>query len=294
MGLRTKFNLVLIVAFLVGLGLAGFLSYRIVERNAAQEVVQNAEIMIEAATAIRNYTSTEISPLLRLQMEDPNTAIFLPHSVPSFAAQRNFETVRQEFPDYSYREPALNPTNLADLADDFEAQIINRFREDSSLDELVLDHQDDGERYLVLARPIRVAYESCLTCHSTPAVAPVAMTEIYGEENGFDWQMNEVVAAQVVQVPMSVPLERANNVFTVFMIILGVVFIVVLILTNLILQYVVIRPVLRMSDIAGRVSMGEAGVPEYVRTGKDEIASLSVSFNRMRRSLENAMKLLDE
>lgn len=294
MGLRTKFNLVLIIAFVLGLGLAGFLSYRIVERNAAQEVVQNAEVMIEAATAIRNYTSTQISPLLRLQMEDEETSIFLPHSVPSFAAQRNFETVRQEFPDYSYREPALNPTNPADLADEFEQRVIARFRDDTGLAELVLDEEFEGERFLVLARPIRVGSESCLTCHSTPAVAPVAMTELYGDVNGFGWQMNEVVAAQVVKVPMSVPLERANEVFTVFMIILGAVFIVVLILINVILQYVVIKPVLRMSDIAGRVSMGEAEVPEYVRTGKDEIASLSVSFNRMRRSLENAMKLLDE
>jgi protein-histidine pros-kinase len=40
--------------------------------------------------------------------------------------------------------------------------------------------------------------------------------------------------------------------------------------------------------------MGEEDVPEYVKPGKDEIASLSASFNRMRRSLENAMKMLEE
>jgi HAMP domain-containing protein len=292
MGLRTKFNLVLVAAFVVGLGLAGLLSFQIVERNARHEVVQNAEIMIEAASAIRQYTSTEISPLLSVQMEEYGT--FLPHSVPSFAAQRNFATVRQQFPDYSYREPALNPTNPDDLADPFEAEIINRFRADANLAEQVLDHEEDGERYLVLARPIRVYTESCLRCHSTPAAAPQPMIDIYGTENGFGWELNETVAAQVVRVPMSVPLERAEDVFTVFMMALGSVFIVVLIVINLILQYVVIKPVLRMSDIAGRVSMGESGVPEYVRAGKDEIASLSASFNRMRRSLENAMKLLDE
>ena len=112
MGLRTKFNLVLVVAFAIGLALAGLLSLQIVERNATDEVVQNAQIMIEAATAIREYTSTEISPLLSVQMEEFGT--FLPHSVPSFAAQRNFETVRQKFPEFVYREAALNPTNLDD------------------------------------------------------------------------------------------------------------------------------------------------------------------------------------
>lgn len=292
MGLRTKFNLVLVAAFAIGLALAGLLSFQIVDRNAKEEVVQNASIMIEAATAIRRYTSTEISPLLQVQMDQFGT--FLPHSVPSFAAQRNFLTVQEEFPDFSYQEPALNPTNPDDLASPFEAEIINQFRDDPELNELIIDHESEQGRFLVLARPLRASSESCLTCHSTPAAAPQAMLDLYGDEHGFGWQLNETVAAQVVMVPMSVPLERAENVFLVIMMALASVFIVVLIVINLILQYVVIKPVLRMSEIAGRVSMGDADVPEYVRTGKDEIASLSVSFNRMRRSMENAMKLLDE
>jgi protein-histidine pros-kinase len=57
---------------------------------------------------------------------------------------------------------------------------------------------------------------------------------------------------------------------------------------------VVVRPAVKISAIASRVSMGEEDVPEYVKPGKDEIASLSASFNRMRRSLENAMKMLEE
>lgn len=292
MGLRTKFNLVLLAAFAIGLGLAGLLSFQIVERNATDEVVQNAQIMIEAATAIRQYTSSEISPLLSVQMEEFGT--FLPHSVPSFAAQRNFDTVRQKFPEFVYREAALNPTNPDDLANPFEAEIIEKFRTESDLEEQVIDHQTEDGRYLVLARPIRASAESCLTCHSVPAVAPASMIALYGDENGFGWQLGDVVAAQVVTVPMSVPLDRAETVFTFFMLSLASVFIVVLILINVILQYMVIKPVLRMSDIAGRVSMGEGDVPEYTKTGKDEIASLSASFNRMRRSLENAMKLLDE
>ena len=67
-----------------------------------------------------------------------------------------------------------------------------------------------------------------------------------------------------------------------------------LLLLNILLHFVVIRPVKRMSEIAGEVSMGKPDVPEYVRQGSDEIASLSQSFNRMRLSLENAMKMLGE
>jgi HAMP domain-containing protein len=46
--------------------------------------------------------------------------------------------------------------------------------------------------------------------------------------------------------------------------------------------------------MADEVSMGQLDTPEYVRNSRDEIGSLSTSFNRMRRSLQNAMAMLEE
>jgi protein-histidine pros-kinase len=40
--------------------------------------------------------------------------------------------------------------------------------------------------------------------------------------------------------------------------------------------------------------MGNLDAPEFETNGKDEIASLAESFNRMRRSLVNAMNLLEK
>jgi protein-histidine pros-kinase len=48
------------------------------------------------------------------------------------------------------------------------------------------------------------------------------------------------------------------------------------------------------SRVASEVSMGKPDVPGYVKAGADEIASLSASFNRMRRTVEEAMKMLGE
>jgi protein-histidine pros-kinase len=42
------------------------------------------------------------------------------------------------------------------------------------------------------------------------------------------------------------------------------------------------------------VSLGKTGVPEYTRRGSDQIAVLVASFNRMRRSLEEAMRMLSK
>src|SRR3546814_11597672 len=84
---------------------------------------------------------------------------------------------------------------------------------------------------------------------------------------------------------MSLPLQKGYNSFMVFMGALVVVFLVIILMLNVLLHYVVIKPVVKISEIASQVSMGQMDVPEYERTGKDEIASLSASFNRMRRSL---------
>jgi protein-histidine pros-kinase len=48
-----------------------------------------------------------------------------------------------------------------------------------------------------------------------------------------------------------------------------------------------------LARVANAVSLGDAGVAEYERKGRDEIAVLSGAFNRMRRSLDSAMRLLD-
>ena len=120
------------------------------------------------------------------------------------------------------------------------------------------------------------------------------MTDIYGVNNGFGWKLNEIIGAQVVTVPMSVPLARAQQTFTTFMFLLGGVFLLLLVLLNILLHFVVIRPVVRMAEIATEVSMGKPDVPEYVKSGSDEISSLSQSFSRMRLSLESAMKMLGE
>ena len=49
MGLRMKFNWVLLLAFLIGLALTAYLSDRILKNNAREEVIQNARIMMESA-----------------------------------------------------------------------------------------------------------------------------------------------------------------------------------------------------------------------------------------------------
>ena len=290
MGLRMKFNLVLLLAFAIGLALAAYLSDRILKDNAREEVVQHARIMIESALGARAYTAEHVKPLLTLQMKRQ----FLPQTVSAYAATQSFKALRAKFPEYSYKEAALNPTNPNDRASDWEADIIREFRDNAERKELIVERDTPTGRMLNLARPLGIYDEGCLTCHGKVEDAPKTMTDIYGVNNGFGWKMGEIIGAQIVTVPMSLPLERAQQTFTTFLILLGGVFALLLVLLNVLLHFVVIQPVTRMAGIANDVSLGKPDVPEYVKPGSDEIASLSQSFNRMRLSLENAMKMLGE
>ncbi len=289
MGLKAKFNLVMFVAFTVGLGLAAAYSYGIVRENARSAVLQNARIMLESALAIRAYTAREIQPLLAEQ----SNVRFLPHTVPSFAAQTNMRALQANFPEYAYKEPTLNPTNPADRPTDWEADIIGTFRQQAATTELVTERNTPTGPALNLARPFRLKDPSCLTCHSVPSNAPASMIDLYGTANGFGWKIGDVIGAQVVSVPMQVALNQANTMFTSLIGGLTAVFAVMVLLLNLMLHYFIVKPVRQISRMASDVSLGKTDVPEYVLPGKDEIASLAASFNRMRRSLTNAMSMLE-
>jgi protein-histidine pros-kinase len=147
---------------------------------------------------------------------------------------------------------------------------------------------------LYLARPIRVVAEGCLVCHSTPDKAPAAMIAKYGANNGFGWKLNEIIGAQVVSVPMSLPIENANRAFVTFMASLTGVFVVLFIILNVMLSFLIVRPITDMSEAANEISTGNMDIPEFPDKGRDEMALLAKSFNRMRRSLQKAISLIDE
>ena len=289
MGLKIKFNLVMLAAFVVGLVLAAAYSWRVAEEEARREVEQEASVMLQQADAVRSYTDSQIEPLLAEQ----NKQHFLPQTIPFYAAETTMHALAEKFPDYGYKEAALNPTNPADKASDWEAGMIDAFRRDPTLTSYTITRDAPAGPILSIARPIRIADKACLACHSTPDMAPAAMVDLYGPKNGFGWELGQVQGAQIVSVPMQVPLSHAKQQLLVQLGGLVVVFAVMLLMLNLLLHYVVIRPIRRMSDLAEQVSTGATGVPEFEVGGKDEISRLAASFNRMRRSVEGAMRLLE-
>jgi protein-histidine pros-kinase len=144
---------------------------------------------------------------------------------------------------------------------------------------------------LYLARPIRAKAE-CLVCHSTPAAAPQSLTARYGGNNGFGWQANEIIAAQIVSVPFASAAANANREFRAFMLLLVGVFAAAFLVVNVLLYQLVVRPVRRIALVADKVSLGDMSAESFPQRGATEIASVSRSFDRMRKSLEKALRML--
>lgn len=289
MRLLAKFNLVFLLVFVPGLIAAGLLSYSLLQRNARGEVVRNARLMMEAALAVRKYTNLQIKPLLNSRLRYQ----FLPQSVPAFAATENLQYIRASNPEFSYKEATLNPTNPRNLARGWELEIVKRFRSRSAPREVIGIRSTANGSSLYLGHPITVSNRACLSCHSTPSKAPPSMLKKYGTRHGFGWKYHDVIGAQIVSVPMSVPVGIANQAFKAYVVSLVTVFGLTILALNVMLRLLVIRPVTRLAAVADEISKGRVEGGDLPVQGQDEIATLTSSFNRMQRSLSQAMKMLD-
>lgn len=290
MRLSTKFNLMLAGVFAVGLGASGYISYRQLNQNAQMEVLANAGVLMETIMSAREWAVREVGPNLR-ENEDNE---FLMMGVPAYAANKVFEDVKRHYPEYNYREVALNPMSPKARPVEWELDVVNAFRNDPQLKDLWGVRQTPSGQALYLARPFQIKQSGCLGCHTTPEKAPAALVKQYGTQNGYGWKLNETIGAMIVSVPMTVPLQQAQRSFLTFMGALSGVFALVFVLLNVMLAFLVTRPLDKMAKAADQISRGDLEIGEFNEKGNDEVAILGLSFNRMRRSLEKAMSLFDK
>jgi HAMP domain-containing protein len=289
--LAIKFNLVFIAIFAIGLAAIGIVADRVLQQQALDETRHDADVLLSAAGAVQNYTAQHITPLLATQIQYS----FVPESVPAYSAIEMLNTLQSAFPNFSYRSTMVNPTNPRDRPTDWEAEVINHLHDHPELKEMTGQRRTPGgEQLLFLAHPSSITDSSCMQCHSTPSAAPRTMLDKYGPANGFGWTMNEVIGAEFVSVPMSESIARGHAVWRSLMASLTAVFAVVLIVLNLMVHFLVTRRLQMLSRAADEVSLGKLGDVALPAGGRDEIASLAVSFGRMRTSLIAAFEILEE
>jgi HAMP domain-containing protein len=291
MKLLLKFNLIFLIVFGLGMIPTGLLSYNFLRAEARDQVIEQARLMMQASLSTRWYTTTQIKPLLETKRE--LNKVFLPQTVPAYSATELFNHMRREYPDYSYKEATLNPTNPRDRTTDWETDVVNQFRDHPGKQEFLGERTTPAGLSLFLARPITIKDPACLECHDIPARAPASMIHQYGSDNGFGWRQNETVGAQIISVPDSLPAQIADHGAKQLVTYLVVIAILTLLVLDGVLYISVLRPVSRLSAMAEEISKGNLDVTELPVKGKDEVAQLANSFNRMYRSLARAMEMLN-
>lgn len=285
MRLQNTFSITLGATFFASFVIVAVIFYRGALRQAEQEALREARLMLAAASAARSYSSDRVTPLLSARADED----FRSESIPSFAVQTIMKRFKAAFAEYTYRETALNPTNLDDLPRAWESDVIQRFREDAALEELSGERTEQARTSLYIAQPIRISDPACLTCHSEPKNAPPAMLAAYGSSHGFGWKQDEVIGAKFILVPKSERLALAlSNVFW-FLIALGCVLIVALMVAVVMVQWAVANPVQRLAGQAERLSVGEHGAEELTPQGAAEFRTLARAINRLHRSLALAL-----
>jgi signal transduction histidine kinase len=291
--LGRKFSLVLSIIWLLGGSATIFTLANHVNAQAEQTVKERAEIVLTAMQAARNYTQDHIQPLVEAYSVEDNT--FTQEIIPNFAARRIFSDFRQQDPaflDYLYKEAAINPTNPANLADEFEAGLYPQMR---SLDQVPPGtisgyRQLEGQKFFYLARPLVMTDVSCLDCHGSASDAPAPLLNLYGDRNGFGWNLNEIVATQIMYVPADMIFDRGRqNLWTVTKTFLSV-FAALFFTINLLLWRTVIRPLGILTGTAKQISAcsiesKQPTLPDkqltLLATRKDESGQLARAFDYM-------------
>ncbi len=301
--LRLKFTLILGLVFICSLIISSVILSKTSYQNAEKEVKDKSLVLLATMNSVRNYTNTRIQPLLEDRLKTESK--FISETVPAYAAREVFDRLRQqkEYQNFFYKEATLNPTNLKDKVDNFEAVIVEQFRKNIKIKEVDGFRTVEGEKLFYVARPLAVTQQSCLQCHSTPKVAPKSQINSFGSEHGFGWKLNEIIAAQVMYVPVREVFAIYRQQFFLAMVSFTGIFAVIALLISWLLKKTVIQPITPLAKLAQAISDDEFNSESAIELNlsqlnkvarnSDELGQLARVFQLMTevvRSREQTLK----
>ena len=285
MSLRLRANL-FFAAGAVVLLLVGALAVRSgVHGDAVREARRQAELLTTETGIAGRYTAEKVAPLLA---EGGRQLVFVPAASPFAATEAQARMLAEAEPGISVRRVVLNPVGSADRPSAEERAAIEKLRADADPQPYTLETDGADGRMLSLVTPLRFAPGVCATCYTSRSAAPAGIVDAFGGSGGFNDKPGEIVGVTIATVPL--PSLHAATTALVWMVVLAAA---LLGLFNLVLTFLVLRPLGHVADVAERISLGQTGVEEFAHAGNDEIGTITRSFNRLRRSMESAIGLLE-
>ncbi len=199
----------IIILLIVALLISGA-GYFFIKQQAIVDAKSKAAALLQYTEASRHFFLKHQKPAVIELMECKNR--FFPELMLGFMIDREtWKLVTEEEPGYRYHQATLNPLNEEDRADTDELQIISEFRSDAELKKLDGIITKNEEEFVYVASPVKVERKSCLQCHGNPDDAPRFQVEVYGQDQGYGWNLDETVSASVVYVSLEEALQRARR-----------------------------------------------------------------------------------
>ena len=288
-GVSAKIVALPTLAFVLGMLIPGLLGYRLLLRQAERETHEKALVTLGLLSAIR-YNSDD-GGLAQAATRKGDTVH--PGAKVTKQIVGRYEAGRHE-DSFRYRRVALMAADSRSRPDAYEARLIRAFAANTRISETEEEIHEAGHDYHVLARPVTVSQERCLSCHGSAKSAQAGRVKQYGKTASFGWTKGQVIGADVLYLPSEFPRTQAAAIFWSVSWCVGILALVCCVILFARSHVLIMRPVARMLSASEAVRKGEWPAWSDDRF-PDELASLASSFHattlRLREKIVREEKL---
>lgn len=206
---RRRFMTILVVLYVLSLPIISAASYLILRHYSVQSAYERGQLYLTIIESVRHYVEKELRPTLYKEL--PGRFV-LEGMSRSYVSGRVAREVNNSYEGFRYKTAQLiNPRNPDNLADPFEAGIIQRLSKNPDAPEWRGNTKTSAGDFCVIARRGKPYSAPCLKCHGAPANAPDELVRRYGPEAGFNMPKDSVVSAAFVYIPISTHLAVAKQ-----------------------------------------------------------------------------------
>ncbi|PLY02828.1 MAG: hypothetical protein C0622_05085 [Desulfuromonas sp.] len=288
MGIRMKSILVMGIIGLIAIVAIGVTSYKLSIDNAMKENQVKTHIILNYAMSTMDYMKKVQKPLVSQLIESDR---FYPELQSGFVSARGtFELFQKAYPCYTFRQATLDPLNPYNKADQQEVALIQKFKANKGLKSEEGIMTRNGEEVYYFAQPVSVDNEGCLRCHGDPVDAPKDQVEIYGETDGYNWKMNDTVAAFVIYIPTAAAIKDAQTLSGTLVAIAAIGMLLTLLGIWIFLNTSVVSPIVHLAERTEHFSLGENLDDPIATKSSGEIGVLANAIERLRISLVKLLK----
>ena len=262
-------------------------------QQALTEAERQASLLLDRNLATHTYFTHELKPNIFKWTESfrsPN--YFDPSWMSSTYAVRQMDKIFHQLAKepYYYKESSINARSPEAEADDYEKGFLKELQKDSNLMRKTDIRYFDGQPYLTVLRRGEPMESSCMRCHTTPDLAPKGMVDIYGPDRSFGRNLDEVIQAISIRIPLASAYAGANK-FSLHLSLL----LLTLLLGGFGLLFVftkrkIITPIEQISNKAILIANSSEHLGETIlEPQSSELKNLAQAFNMMSISLKKSM-----